>query len=205
MSQTDIKSHRDRRREAIVDVARQVFFEEGYAAASMSGIAARLGGSKGTLYNYFRSKEELFEAQVVEGCLRFESEAFVLLDDAGPPEQVLAQFGERYLEKLYSDWAVQTYRIIVAEAMRSPGLARIFYEAGPSVGLKRLETYLTEAEARGLVRIDDRALAAGEFLSLCRGHQHFAYVLNVEPSLGEGQFRAQAERAASMFMRCYGT
>ena len=32
----------------------------------MSTIAARLGGSKGTLYNYFKSKEELFEAQVRE-------------------------------------------------------------------------------------------------------------------------------------------
>jgi AcrR family transcriptional regulator len=204
MGETVFKSHRDRRREAIIDVARQVFFEEGYAAASMSGIAARLGGSKGTLYNYFRGKEELFEAQVVQGCLRFESDAFVLLDDAGPPEQVLAQFGERYLEKLYSDWAVQTYRIVVAEAVRSPELARIFYEAGPSVGLKRLEAYLTQAEARGLVRIDDRALAAGEFLTLCRGHQHFAHVLNIEPSLGGEQFKAQAERAAALFMKCYG-
>ena len=55
---------RDQRREAILNVAREVFFEQGYSAASMSTIAARLGGSKGTLYNYFKSKEELFEAQV---------------------------------------------------------------------------------------------------------------------------------------------
>ena len=42
---------RDARREAILDVASDVFLEEGYANASMSTIAARLGGSKGTLYN----------------------------------------------------------------------------------------------------------------------------------------------------------
>ena len=49
--------NRDQRREAILQVAREVFFEYGYSAASMSTIAARLGGSKGTLYNYFKNKE----------------------------------------------------------------------------------------------------------------------------------------------------
>ena len=45
------------RRELILDVASEVFLKEGYAATSMSEIAARLGGSKGTLYNYLKSKE----------------------------------------------------------------------------------------------------------------------------------------------------
>jgi TetR/AcrR family transcriptional repressor of mexJK operon len=62
MSDVVLKDRRDKRREAILDVARSVFSEEGYAATSMSSIAARLGGSKGTLYNYFKSKEELFGA-----------------------------------------------------------------------------------------------------------------------------------------------
>ena len=68
MSEPVLKDRRDQRREAILEVAREVFTEEGYAAASMSTIAARLGGSKGTLYNYFKSKEELFGAYVREGA-----------------------------------------------------------------------------------------------------------------------------------------
>ena len=56
---------RDQAREAIIlDVARDCFLAEGYAATSMSTIAARLGGSKGTLYNYFKNKEDLFAAVV---------------------------------------------------------------------------------------------------------------------------------------------
>ncbi|MGH6965637.1 MAG: TetR/AcrR family transcriptional regulator, partial [Phenylobacterium sp.] len=52
--QTRPRLDRDARREAILDVAQEVFLEEGFANASMSTIAARLGGSKGTLYNYFK-------------------------------------------------------------------------------------------------------------------------------------------------------
>src|SRR5579871_1168537 len=58
----------DARRRAILEVGREVFLAQGYAAASMSEIAAKLGGSKGTLYNYFRSKEELFSAFIADTC-----------------------------------------------------------------------------------------------------------------------------------------
>ena len=58
----------DMRRRAILDVAGDAFRQDGYAATSRSSIAARLGGSKGTLYNYFRSKEELFAAFMEDVC-----------------------------------------------------------------------------------------------------------------------------------------
>ena len=48
------------RRQAILDVAAEVFREHGFEHASMSEMTARLGGSKSTLYSYFASKEELF-------------------------------------------------------------------------------------------------------------------------------------------------
>jgi AcrR family transcriptional regulator len=205
MNVTVLKTSRDRRRDAIVEVARQVFFEEGYAAASMSTIAARLGGSKGTLYNYFRSKEELFEAQVREGCERIAEDAFDLSSSGDLPiGEVLAQLGERYLKHLYSEWAVRTYRVVVAEAVRSPQLARIFYEVGPAVGLKRLEDYLKDARARGVVKIEDCTLAAGEFLTLCRGHQHFVYVLNLEAGPSPERIKTQAAHAVTLFLNSYG-
>ena len=50
------------RRQAIIDVAKEAFCRQGFEATSMSEIASRVGGSKATLYNYFRSKEEIFIA-----------------------------------------------------------------------------------------------------------------------------------------------
>ena len=67
---------RDLKRDAILLIAQQVFLEEGYAATSMSSIAARLGGSKGTLYNYFRSKAELFVAVIQEQCEVHQNQMF---------------------------------------------------------------------------------------------------------------------------------
>jgi AcrR family transcriptional regulator len=205
MNPTALRQPRDQRRDAIIEVAREVFFEEGYAAASMSTIAARLGGSKGTLYNYFRSKEELFEAQVRKDCDRFAEEAFdPLLTEERPIAEVLTQLGERYLDHLYAGWAIRTYRVVVAEAVRSPQLAQIFYEAGPAVGLSKLEAYLERSRAENLVRIDDCAQAAGEFLTLCRGHQHFVYALNLEGPPSPEQIATQVRHAVRLFLKSYG-
>src|SRR5271156_5851669 len=106
---------RDQRREAIMSVAREVFFELGYSATSMSSIAARLGGSKGTLYNYFKSKEELFEAQVRDMCGQA-ADRILESTVQGDPAETLSRLGEQYLQHLFSEQTVRMFRILVAEA-----------------------------------------------------------------------------------------
>ena len=56
------------KRQQIIEGARAVFLAQGFDAASMGEIAREAGVSKGTLYVYFDSKEELFEAIVEEEC-----------------------------------------------------------------------------------------------------------------------------------------
>jgi AcrR family transcriptional regulator len=194
---------RDERRETILKVAREVFFEQGYTAASMSTIAARLGGSKGTLYNYFKSKEELFEAQVRERCGSAADRISDLSTD-GEPVELLTRLGEQYLGHLYSEETVQMFRILVAEAQRSPELARVFYEVGPARGQQGLQDYLEAAKTRGAVDIPDCALAAEQFLSLCKGRAHLQFLLNLIPPLAPAEIRLQITQAVSAFMTLYG-
>lgn len=52
----------EEKRQEIVRIAAELFNELGYERSSMSAIAARVGGSKATLYGYFASKEELLRA-----------------------------------------------------------------------------------------------------------------------------------------------
>jgi AcrR family transcriptional regulator len=196
-------SSRDQRRETILNVAREVFFEQGYTAASMSTIAARLGGSKGTLYNYFKSKEELFEAQVRDMCGAAADRILEVATD-GEPRETLTRLGEQYLQHLYSQQTVQMFRILVAEAQRSPELARVFYEVGPARGQKGLEAYVEAARARGSLEVRDCALAAEQFLSLCKGRAHLQFLLNLIPALTLAQIRLQIAQAVDAFMALYG-
>jgi len=61
-------ARRERRKEArpgeLIDAALDLFVEKGFAATRVEEVAARAGVSKGTLFLYFQSKEELFKAVV---------------------------------------------------------------------------------------------------------------------------------------------
>lgn len=196
-------STRDERREHILKVAREVFFEQGYTAASMSTIAARLGGSKGTLYNYFKSKEELFEAQVRDSCGQA-ADRILEASAEGEPVETLTRLGEQYLQHLYRESTVQMFRILIAEAQRSPELARVFYEVGPARGQKGLQDYLEAANARGALKIPDCALASEQLLSLCKGRTHLLFLLNLTPPLTPEQIRVHIAHAVAAFMKLYG-
>jgi AefR-like transcriptional repressor, C-terminal domain len=122
----------------------------------------------------------------------------------GEPAETLTRLGEQYLQHLYSEETVQMFRILVAEAQRSPELARVFYEVGPARGQRGLQDYLQAAQARGSLRVADCALAAEQFLSLCKGRTHLQFLLNLIPPLKPEQIRLQIAQAVSAFMTLYG-
>ena len=58
---------RKERRKAIMDTSLEVFSEHGYESASISMIAKKVGISKGLMYNYFESKEDLLITLMTDG------------------------------------------------------------------------------------------------------------------------------------------
>ncbi len=94
------------RRRAILKAARKIFFEKGLQAASMDEIAETAELSKGTLYLYFRSKEDLYVSLLEEGLAILrrmfeEVEARPL-----PADEALRQIGFTYYQffKQYPDY-----------------------------------------------------------------------------------------------------
>jgi len=195
---------RDSRREAILDVASDVFLEEGYANASMSTIAARVGGSKGTLYNYFKNKEELFAAYVVRHCAWQRDAMFEIESDLSDIREALIKTGRIYLSIVLSDFSMANFRVIVAEAQRTPEIGLAFYEAGPRSGAKRLGAVLQKAVDSGQLKIDDPVHAAHQFIGLCQNRLLKARLCGAmaEPTVNE--IDREVLSAVKVFMAAYG-
>jgi AcrR family transcriptional regulator len=194
----------DTRREAILDVATQVFLEEGFAAASMSTIAARLGGSKGTLYNYFKSKDELFEAYVQRRCALTQDG----IQSEGRPGETIAEaltrIGRSYCRIVLSDENLRHFRLICAEAERSPEFGKAFYEAGPGKGHRRMADQLRTWAEEGRLKLDDPWLAAQQFLALCQNRWFKARLANYMPAPTEEDIAAEVKGAVDTFLRAFG-
>jgi len=190
------------RREAILDVATEIFLSEGYASASMSTIAAKLGGSKGTLYNYFKSKEELFEAYVRRHCVMQKSEIVAILSEEGTARERLTAWARHYLKVVTGERSLSNWRVVAAESQKAPDFGRIFYESGPLLGANLLADYLRK-EGDTFV-IDDYLMAAHQFLSLCNGRLSKALQLNYMPSPTEAEINEEVDAAIKVFFAAYG-
>lgn len=156
------------RRRAILDVAERSFLERGYADTSMSTIAAELGGSKTTLWTYFRSKEELFAAVLDSKIADFQQALDEALIPSGGTEAALTRFGGVLLRKILMPGSVALHRLIVAEAGRFPTIGEAFALRGPDRMRTRLCRYMEEEMAAGRLRQGDPASAARQFIALCQ-------------------------------------
>ena len=67
-----------------------------------------------------------------------------------------------------SDFGQRVFRICVAESDRFPELGREFYANGPALARARMVEYFHAAEARGVLKIEDKELAADQFAELCK-------------------------------------
>ncbi|SFK30473.1 transcriptional regulator, TetR family [Caulobacter sp. UNC279MFTsu5.1] len=195
---------RDARREAILDVASDVFLEEGYANASMSTIAARLGGSKGTLYNYFKNKEQLFAAYVVRHCAWQRDAMFEIEGELGDIREALIKTGRIYLSIVLSDFSMANFRVIVAEAQRTPEIGQAFFEAGPRSGAKLLGATLQKAVDSGQLEIDDPVHAAQQFIGLCQNRMLKARLCNAMAEPTPEEIDREVLPAVKVFLAAYG-
>jgi AcrR family transcriptional regulator len=110
------------RREAIIAIAARSFFCYGYSRTTMSAIAEEMGGSKGTLWRYFSSKEELFAAFLDAATASFREAISAALDPRQRQEVVLTEFCEKLIDRITQDDAVALQRLVVSEVEHFPDL-----------------------------------------------------------------------------------
>jgi AcrR family transcriptional regulator len=122
--------------------------EEGFDRATMSAIAARLGGSKATLYSYFRSKEELLLAAVRRRIERHSDELMGELDALDNLREGLERFAAHYLSYVLSAEVVGMTRIVMAQP-ESSGIGRRALIEGLVPAWRRMEDYMARAMAAG--------------------------------------------------------
>lgn len=169
----------EERRNAILEAAASVFFEQGYAATSIDAIIARLGGSKRNIYNEFGSKDGLFTALVSEAAAK--ALAALTVEQIGDRDLdgTLMEFGRRLLDIYMSSRLIGVLRTVMAEASRFPELARAFYEKGPGRASVRLTEVLEAAQARGEIDVPDCRMAADHFVGMVRDNLHLQVLLGL--------------------------
>jgi AcrR family transcriptional regulator len=195
------RSDRLKRRQ-ILEGARRMFLAQGFDAASMGAIAREAAVSKGTLYVYFRSKEELFEAIVEEQC-RAEAEQIFTLDRQAPIASELQRVGEELTRFLCRPDGVPSLRTIIAIADRMPEVGAQFYASGPARGIGSLKRYLEDQVAAGALEPHDSEVAAAQFIDACVSTTFKPMLFNAAGPPAETRISHVVGMAVKAFLAAY--
>ncbi len=199
----DQDEHSAPKRQQIIQGAEIVFTECGYEGASMSRIALQAAVSKGTLYNYFASKSDLFAAFVSQKAATTLLQVFEPVADQGRLEVILREIGLRMVRQILSPGSLVLFRIVVSEAGKFPHLARIYWDTGPQMALLHMAGWLTEQMRNGILRDADPHVAAGQFFALCQAPACTKRRLQLVSDVSAGEIEAIVSGAVRVFLDSY--
>lgn len=191
------------KRRQIIAGARAVFLAQGFDAASMNDIARAAGVSKGTLYVYFKHKEQLFEAIVEEQCDLQAEGIFDLDPNDHDVEAVLTRLGHAYIRFLCRAEKASAIRIVIAIADRMPELGRKFYERGPARGIAKLASYIAAQVEAGLLAVADCELAAAQLMEACQAMLFKSMVFNFAGEPSQQRVDHVVRTAVAVFLAAY--
>ncbi|HYE42134.1 MAG TPA: TetR/AcrR family transcriptional regulator [Caulobacteraceae bacterium] len=149
-----------RRKEArpaeIVEAAFAVFAEKGFAAARLDEIARRAGVSKGALYLYFETKEDLFRA-VVRDAVAPNVAAIAAFAESWPGSfaELARMLLPRAAQMLVATGAGKVAKMVIGESRNFPELARHWHAEVITPALGALSRRIQRAQEQGELRPGD--------------------------------------------------
>lgn len=193
----------DEKRQEIVKVAAELFEQYGFDRTSMSMISDRLGGSKATLYGYFKSKDELFKA-VVEFDIPAQSEKLMQEFFSGKDlRESFTKLGIAFLTRLLSPTPIANMRMM-ANRPEGSEISKTFYKQTLRPAWERLAFRIKVLMDEGQLRKADPWTATMHWKGLNEGDLLDRRLLGIDKEIAPSEILAAAKAAADAFLTLYG-
>ena len=140
----------------IVEAAMAVFAERGFAAARIDQIAARAGLSKGAVYLYFATKEELFHAVVAQGMApNLAVLKAMAATHSGPFRELITALAAHLARIAQTTPLGGVVKMVIGKARNFPELARVWHDEVITHGLGAIAAAIEAGQARGELKPGD--------------------------------------------------
>ena len=138
-----MEENREAKRTAILEAAEATFLKAGYTDAKMDAVALTAGVTKQTLYRYFPSKLQLFDATLRHMGNKMGEPLDACFDDPDSAK-ALRKYALGFMKAHLSEIHLKTYRLLVSESEKSPEAIKSFFAVGPERTTSVLVNFLTE-------------------------------------------------------------
>lgn len=190
------------KRKAIIDAALQLLKKSASYEVSMSDIAARVGGSKATLYNYFSSKQEVFIELVKQSVQPELATIKSILSENDDLDTVLQNFGEHYLHQRCSPDTIAINRMLIAESARSD-IGMLFFEEGQRKIHDMLSALFEKEMNAHKIKKRDTKMVVSHYIALIESELVENCIFGFIKDPSDAQIKVCVERAVSAFLDSY--
>lgn len=190
------------KREAILEHALEVFRKEGFDGASMSRIAAEVGGSKATLYNYFPSKEDLLLQAMLQSGNQHACEVLALLERTPDLLSQLQVFVRSLLAIINSQETTEVLRVAISVGAKTD-VGKRFYELGTQTVWTAIARVLEQAVSHGQLKQRDPSIMAMHLRCLCEA-ELLRNLMGAGQTLTQQALQDKAACIVDIFLDVYG-
>jgi len=143
-------SKKKMRPKEIIDSGLKIFSRDGFSGARLEDVAKHAKISKGTIYLYFKNKEELFRACVRETVAKPIEESLQLEKEfEGATEELIRALGEKFAAIISRESYRTIMFLLISESQRFPELAKFYFEEVIAPALEVLKKLLFRGVHRG--------------------------------------------------------
>ena len=153
MARPRYRRRKEDRPQEITEAAFAAFAEKGFTATRVDEVARRAGVSKGLLYLYFKTKEELFKA-VIRGVVTPRLDALTRTLDSpdSSAEAIIRGPVLDFMKRVPGSPVSVVIRLMISEAPKHPDLVDYYWDNVASRGLAALRQLLERGVANGEFR-----------------------------------------------------
>ena len=153
MAEPRYQRRKEDRPQEITEAAFEAFAEKGYSATKVADVAKRAGVSKGLMYLYFKTKEDLFKAVVKSVVIRRVDR---LIENVETTELSSEDFIrgplQSFLQQIPASPVAVVIRLLVSEGRKHPDLVDYYYDNVVAKGLAAISGFLRRGVERGEFR-----------------------------------------------------
>ena len=157
-------------RDRLVESARYLFWERGFAGTSMADLLAHAGVNSGSFYHFFESKEALLKALIQSRVTPIVQTALAAATEAGAddPAAALRAVARMMAERLREPANFAVPRLVIAVAARFPEIADYYRSNVAEIGRAAVERLIAQGVADGVFRAVDPRAASRAFSQRAR-------------------------------------
>lgn len=163
-----IRVDKEEKRKEILNAARKIFSQKGFASTKIEDVAREAGIGKGTVYEYFRSKNDIFFALFEEIKAEFHKRVFIMKPKSPPQERL-----EKYIISAlasFEEWKDMSHILLDFWAEhKSKSSAHFRFDELYRVARENLSALIKEGIKKGDFKKIDPSLTASMLIALIDG------------------------------------